>query len=90
MAKIERIAPEAVQDNRPLGVKEAADFTGYSPKYIYKLVHLGMIPYFKPTGGRIWFKREDLEKFMFRGRVAADFELREQADRIMSRELVAE
>ena len=84
MEKTERTAPEAVQDNRPLGVMEAADFTGYSQKYIYKLVHLGMVPYYKPTGGKIWFKREDLERFMFRERRAADYELREEAGRIMA------
>lgn len=83
MEKTERTAPDAVQDSRPLGVAEAAAFTGYSVKYVYKLIHLGMIPYFKPTGGKVWFKREDLETFMFRERRAADYELRAEANRIL-------
>jgi excisionase family DNA binding protein len=68
-----------------MGIVEAAEFTGLSKNYIYKLIYLGKIPCYKPTGGRVFFKREELEQFVFRGRHAADFELFEQADNILNR-----
>ena len=85
MEKTEPSAPEALQNTRPMGLAEAAAFTGYSPKYIYKLVHLGMIPHYKPTGGRLCFKLEELESFMFRERRAADYELEERAEQFLTR-----
>jgi excisionase family DNA binding protein len=69
---------------RPLGIAEAAEFTGLSKNYLYKLIHLGKIPHYKPTGGRVFFKRDELERFVFRGRAAADYELREQADQLLN------
>jgi excisionase family DNA binding protein len=69
---------------RPLSIAEAAAFTGLKPSYLYKLIHLKRIPHYKPTGGRVYFKQEDLEAFVFRGRAAADYELREKADQILN------
>ena len=59
-----------------LNIDEAAEFTGYRKNYLYKLVHEKRIPHFKPGGlkGRLFFKREDLEAFLFRGRQSADYE----------------
>jgi excisionase family DNA binding protein len=70
---------------RPLNITEAADFVGLKPSYLYKLIHLKKIPHYKPTGGRVFFKREELERFVFRGRAAADYELQEKADRLLLR-----
>jgi excisionase family DNA binding protein len=69
---------------KPLNLKEAAAFLGFKPSYVYNLVHYGKIPCYKPSGKMIFFKQEDLEKFIFRGRQAADFELVEQADKVLT------
>jgi len=69
--------------SKPLTLKEAATFTGYSPAYIYKLVHQKKIPCYKPEGGRVLFDPEDLKAFVYRGRQAADYELAAQADAIL-------
>ena len=70
---------------KPLTVSEAAAFTGYSKAYLFKLVHLKKIPYFKPEGGRILFSLDDLKAFCFRNRSAADYELQERAEAILNR-----
>jgi excisionase family DNA binding protein len=57
-----------------LSVNEAAAFTGLSPNYIYKLVHLRKLPFYKPLNGRIYFKQTELEDFLFRNRSEADYE----------------
>jgi excisionase family DNA binding protein len=69
---------------RPLNIAEAAEFTGLKPSYLYKLIHLKRIPHYKPTGGRVFFRQEELEQFIFRGRSAADYELSEAADQVLN------
>jgi excisionase family DNA binding protein len=69
---------------RPLGIAEAAEFTGLKSSYLYKLIHLKRIPHYKPTGGRVFFKREELEQFIFRGRSAADYEISDAADQALN------
>ena len=57
-------------------IDEAADFLGYKKNYLYKMVYERRIPHFKPGGrkGRLFFKKEDLEAFLFRGRQNAVYE----------------
>jgi excisionase family DNA binding protein len=69
---------------KPMGVAEAAEFTGLSKAYIYKLVYLKKIPHYKPNAGRLFFKREELEQFIFRGRAAADYELHDRAEQVLN------
>ncbi|MDR1100391.1 MAG: helix-turn-helix domain-containing protein [Treponema sp.] len=70
---------------RPMGIVEAAAFTGLSKNYLYKLVYLKKIPFYKPNNGRIFFKQEELEQFIFRGRTSADYEVAEKADRVLNK-----
>jgi len=77
--------PEVFMDERkPLSLEEAADFTGLQKSYLYKLTSTGKIPYYRPNGGRVYFKAEDLEAFIFRKRRAADYELSEKAEEMLS------
>jgi len=66
---------EVIQNQKPLSISEAARFTGLKPSYLYKLIHLKRIPYYKPTGGRVYFKQGELEDFIYRGRQSPDYEL---------------
>jgi excisionase family DNA binding protein len=68
---------------RPLSIDEAADYTGYSKKYLYRLTSENRIPYYKPQGGKLYFTTTDLDGFIFRNRHTADYEIREKAERIM-------
>jgi excisionase family DNA binding protein len=69
---------------RPLTVDDAAQFTGLKKSYIYKLCHHGKIPHYKPNGGKVFFKQEELESFIFRGKQSADYEARDAADQILA------
>ncbi|GHU74535.1 hypothetical protein FACS189450_15170 [Spirochaetia bacterium] len=69
---------------RPMGIPEAVEFTGLSKNYLYKLIHLGKIPCYKPLGKKIFFKQEELEAFIFRGKQSADFELSAAADQLVN------
>jgi excisionase family DNA binding protein len=74
---------ETVQ--KPLNVQEAAAFLRLKPSYIYNLVHFGRLTAYKPGGKILFFKQEDLERFAFRNKKTADFELAEQADQLINR-----
>ena len=75
-----------MQNNKPLSVTDAAFYTGLSKAYLYKLIYLKKIPYYKPTGGKVFFKKEELDTFIFRGRISADYELHEQAEQLLIRQ----
>lgn len=47
-----------------LNVVETSVYTGFTPKYIYQLVHRGEIPFYKPTGRKLFFKIEDLDEWI--------------------------
>jgi len=68
---------------RPFDLDDAAAYTHYSKKYLYRLTHEGRIAFYKPEGGKLFFTKEDLDKFILRNRHSADFELRDTADQMI-------
>jgi excisionase family DNA binding protein len=64
----------------------AAEFTGFSTAYLYELVREKKIPHYKPLGGRIIFRKSEIEDFLFRNRVAADYEVSAVADDVLNGE----
>jgi len=57
-----------------LTVAEAVEYTGLKRNYLYKLIYLKKIPCYKPLNGKVYFKADELEAFIFRNRQAADYE----------------
>jgi len=51
-----------------LNLSEAAEFTGLSKSSMYKLTHYRKIEHYKPNGKNIYFKKEDLESFLLKGK----------------------
>jgi excisionase family DNA binding protein len=66
--------PQMEQVEKPVTVDEAVAFTGLSRHYLYKLIHQKKIPHYKPNGGKVFFKKKELEEFIFRNRQAAIYE----------------
>lgn len=48
-----------------LTVQEAADYLHFAKNYMYRLVYLGKIQCYKPSGGKLYFLKKDLDKFVF-------------------------
>ena len=63
-----------MQTQRVLSVDAVSEITGLAKNYIYKLIHQRKIPFYKPLGGRVFFKQEEIEGFIFRNRQAASYE----------------
>ena len=78
---------EKIMDNqgKPLSIADAAAYTGYQKSYLYKLIHLKKLTCYKPNGGRVYFKKEDLDFWVFSNRSKAEAELSDVADLILNR-----
>jgi excisionase family DNA binding protein len=75
-----RITAPAYYFKEGLTVREAAEYTGISSGTLYVLTHGRKIPFYKPLGKKIYFKRSELDNFMFRNKQPADYEISEAAD----------
>lgn len=69
-----------------LTAEEAARYMGMSMSYVYKLTNRGLIPFYKPTGKMVYFKRTELEQWLLANRYATNAELEERAEDHMRQE----
>lgn len=63
-----------MEEKKFLTAREAAQYLGYSPSYIYKLMQRKKIPYHQPAGknGKAVFRCEELETWVEQGKQAKD------------------
>lgn len=52
-----------------LTFNEAAEYTGLSKSYLYKLTSAGMIPHSKPNGKQVYFGKAELDTWLLRNEV---------------------
>lgn len=83
-ASEERAGAADRPEGAPYTAREAAAYLGVSYGFLHKLTHGGRITFYKPAGGKLYFTRDDLDAYLYRGRRAADFELRDRADRALN------
>ena len=50
-------------------VDEVINYTGFSQKQIYKLTSTRAIPHYKPSGRKLFFKKDEIDEWISRGRV---------------------
>lgn len=62
-----------------LDVNEAAQLLGLAVSTVYKKTMNGEIPFYKPSGGRIHFRRKELEDWIFKNRSSTRAELEAEA-----------
>lgn len=63
-----------------LTMDDAAAYTGLSKSYLYRLVSMKQIPYYKSVGGKqTYFKKEELNEWLLHHRVATTEELEQAA-----------
>jgi len=58
---------------------EAANFTGLSKSYLYKLTSGQKIPFYKPTGKLCYFNRLELQAWLQQNRIATTDEIKTQS-----------
>ncbi len=78
LRRIEQLTLIGAKD--ALTVDEVVIYTGLKKSYIYKLVHLRQIPYYKNAGGgKTYFRKQEIEEWMLHQRVSTQDELAVQA-----------
>jgi len=62
------ITQQAITQKEVMTVDDVCEFLGFKKSYIYKLTHEGKIPFYKPEGKMIFFKRSEMTVWVFRNR----------------------
>ena len=62
--RLERIEALLLPQKPVLNFKEAVEFTGFSESYLYKLTSGRRIPFYCPTGKKLYFKNKELEDWL--------------------------
>lgn len=65
-----------------LTLSEAAEYSGFSRRYLLKLIGLRKLPAYKPGGKTIFLRRDELEAWLCSNRIATVSELDTEARRI--------
>lgn len=62
-----------------LSFEETVEYTGFSDSYLYKLTSGRRIPHYKPTGRKIFFRREEIDAWLLRNPVKTSEQLDREA-----------
>jgi predicted DNA-binding transcriptional regulator AlpA len=74
-------------EREAMQIRDAAAFTGYSKGHLYRLVETGELPRRgKAGGGRLYFKRSELEELMLRKNRPSNSEISDTATAILNGE----
>lgn len=66
LEKFKRIDSLLLYNKKILTFEDVLVITGFASSYLYKLVNTHAIPYSKPTGGKVFFDREELESWILK------------------------
>lgn len=47
-----------------MNVRQTAEYLGFRPSYVYKLSHYRIIPFYKPTRKKLFFKKSDIDTWI--------------------------
>jgi len=65
---------------------DACDYLHVSTSYLYKLTRTNLVPHYIPTGKKIYFKRTELDGWLFKNKQSSIIEIeKEAADYILGK-----
>lgn len=67
-AKLELLLASMLVSKSVLSFEEAALYLGFAESYLYKLTSSQQIPFYKPLGKKLFFKREELDSWRLQNR----------------------
>ncbi|MFH5885270.1 helix-turn-helix transcriptional regulator [Halalkalibaculum sp. DA3122] len=77
LTKIENLL---LEQKTVLNFNEVAEYTGLSKSYLYKLTSTGGIPCYKPTGKKIYFKKDEIDQWLLTNKKLSSDEIDEKAE----------
>lgn len=91
LAEIKSLLAKPAQGNKVnqekvmLSIDDCAELTGLSKGHLYKLTSQNIIPFYKPNGCRIYFKREEVIEWLQSNRVKTHKEISKEVSSRMIR-----
>lgn len=76
--KIEKIILSGTKE--VLTIEDCAILTGFSKSHIYRMTSQRTIPFYKPMGGAIFFKKTEIENWLLQNRQSTNEEVNRQAN----------
>ena len=65
LARLTALEEKLTQDSSgPFSFKEACEYLGFAPSYLYKLTCKNIIPHYKPSGKRLYFFKKELDEWI--------------------------
>lgn len=77
--RFQRLESRLLAQKAVLSFDEAAEYTGLSKSFLYKLTSSSRIPHFKPSGKNIFFDRIELENWLKSNPVKTQEEIEREA-----------
>ncbi|HRB30906.1 MAG TPA: helix-turn-helix domain-containing protein [Ferruginibacter sp.] len=68
-----------------LSLTEASAYLGMSESYLYKLTSASSIPFYKPNGKMVYFRRLELEQYLLRNRSTTTVEIQAEVDSLIKK-----
>lgn len=66
------------KENEIMSASKAAQYLCMTRGLLYKLTSQHRVPYYKPCGKKVFFRKADLDQWLDKGRVATDAELQQK------------
>lgn len=78
-ALIKLLSASSLNSKEILSLEEAAIYMGLSKSHLYKLTSQCIVPFYKPNGKMVYFRRSELEAWILRNRNAPICEVEKEA-----------
>lgn len=62
-----------------LDIEELSQYANLSLGHIYKLTSSQLIPHYKPHGKKVYFKRSEIDAWLFQNKVSTNQEIEQKA-----------
>jgi excisionase family DNA binding protein len=62
------IESQGINNKEVLNMHEACKYLELSLSHLYKLTSAGLIPFYKPNGKKLYFKKSELDSWLLRNR----------------------
>lgn len=77
--RLSRIEGLLLSNKKVLTFDEVVAYTGFKASYLYKLTSSFSIPHSKPGGGKLFFDKEDLDKWLLANKCKTNSEIDQKA-----------
>jgi excisionase family DNA binding protein len=79
------IEAQTIQQKEVLNMKDASFYLELSISHLYKLTCSNKIPFYKPNGKKLYFKRAELDEWLLRNRSITTYEIEVEAANYLMR-----